>query len=649
MKDRNELLDTKGMLIYTNESCTGCNKCVRVCPTLVSNIAQEGKIYVNRESCVACGACLEACGHDARDYYDDTEQFFSDLKAGKKLSVIIAPAFLANYPKEYKRVLGYLKSLGVNHIYSVSFGADITTWGYLKYITENHFIGGISQPCPAIVEYVEKYIPELLSRMMPVQSPMMCMAIYIKKYLKISDDLAFISPCIAKKIEISDKNNHGYVKYNVTFLKLMQHIGKNYINSPEYSDELEYGLGSLYPMPGGLRENVEHFLGKGQVVRQVEGEKEAYRFLDGYLKRVKNKAELPLLVDVLNCSKGCIYGPATDPAKHTDDVLLTLCKMRDADHAQIQEKGIFHKKSKSPWVKQGTPKERLANLMDAFKELNLSDFIRKYDTSKALKVKEPSEQELQSIYESMLKTTQLKQNINCGACGYDTCKDMAYAVYNKVNAKENCIHYIKELAENESQKLEKVNKEQSMEHENRMHKIDAIRGQFVTLSNAVAELNDANEASANEATDLAGKLNDISKFCYSLEDSLASILNFIDIYKNTSESIVNIANKTNLLSLNASIEAARAGEQGRGFAVVAEQIRSLSASIKTLIVKDNQQAEETIPMVDESVSAIKELIENINHMSDRIATIAANSEEIAAQTANVQVMADDLRDDVEQI
>ena len=499
MKDRNELLDTKGMLIYTNENCTGCNKCVRVCPTLVSNIAQEGKIYVNHESCVACGACLEACGHDARAYYDDTEQFFSDLKAGKKLSVIIAPAFLANYPKEYKRVLGYLKSLGVNHIYSVSFGADITTWGYLKYITENHFIGGISQPCPAIVEYVEKYIPELLSRMMPVQSPMMCMAIYIKKYLKISDDLAFISPCIAKKIEISDKNNHGYVKYNVTFLKLMQHIGKNYINSPEYSDELEYGLGSLYPMPGGLRENVEHFLGKGQVVRQVEGEKEAYRFLDGYLKRVKNKAELPLLVDVLNCSKGCIYGPATDPAKHTDDVLLTLCKMRDADHAQIQEKGIFHKKSKSPWVKQGTPKERLANLMDAFKELNLSDFIRKYDTSKALKVKEPSEQELQSIYESMLKTTQLKQNINCGACGYDTCKDMAYAVYNKVNAKENCIHYIKELAENESQKLEKVNKEQSMEHENRMHKIDAIRGQFVTLSNAVAELNDASDRPCRQA------------------------------------------------------------------------------------------------------------------------------------------------------
>lgn len=179
--------------------------------------------------------------------------------------------------------------------------------------------------------------------------------------------------------------------------------------------------------------------------------------------------------------------------------------------------------------------------------------------------------------------------------------------------------------------------------------IDAIKGQFTTLSNAVFELNEANEASANEATDLAGKLHDISEFCYQLEDSLASILNFIDIYKNTSENIVNIANKTNLLSLNASIEAARAGEQGRGFAVVAEEIRKLSTSIKTLIVKDNQQAEETIPMVDESVNSIKQLIENINHMSDRIATIAANSEEIAAQTTSVQVMADDLKDEVQKI
>ncbi len=83
--------------------------------------------------------------------YDDTERFFEDLKKGEKISLLLAPAFLANYPREYGTVLGGLKKLGVNRIISVSFGADITTWGYIKYITEHNFTGGISQPCPAIV------------------------------------------------------------------------------------------------------------------------------------------------------------------------------------------------------------------------------------------------------------------------------------------------------------------------------------------------------------------------------------------------------------------------------------------------------------------------------------------------------------------
>ena len=84
MKDIEELKNSKDMLVYTNDNCTGCNKCVRVCPTLVSNIAQEGKIWVNRESCVSCGACLNACSHKARGFADDTERFFSDLKSGKR-------------------------------------------------------------------------------------------------------------------------------------------------------------------------------------------------------------------------------------------------------------------------------------------------------------------------------------------------------------------------------------------------------------------------------------------------------------------------------------------------------------------------------------------------------------------------------------
>ncbi len=279
--------------------------------------------------------------------------------------MIVAPAFLANYPKEYKKILGYLKEKGVNHIYSVSYGADITTWAYLKYITENHFTGGISQPCPAIVNYVEKYIPELIPNMMPIHSPMMCMAVYVKKYLKNTDELAFLSPCIAKKIEITDENCKGYVHYNVTFKKLLEHIGTSYQNSREYTDELEYGLGSLYPMPGGLKENVEHFLGKSHVIRQVEGEKEAYHYLKTYLKRIKGREELPFMVDILNCGKGCIYGTATEEERNTDDVMLALSKMRNIQEENVKKTGRFAKKIKTPWTEQLSHEERFTNLMKA--------------------------------------------------------------------------------------------------------------------------------------------------------------------------------------------------------------------------------------------------------------------------------------------
>lgn len=104
------------------------------------------------------------------------------------------------------------------------------------------------------------------------------------------------------------------------------------------TDELEYGLGSLYPMPGGLRENVEHFLGKEQIVRQVEGEHEAYHYLREYAGRIKQHKQEPFMVDILNCSRGCIYGTATDPERNADDVMLTLAKMRNSKLEQSSGK-----------------------------------------------------------------------------------------------------------------------------------------------------------------------------------------------------------------------------------------------------------------------------------------------------------------------
>ena len=141
----------------------------------------------------------------------------------------------------------------------------------------------------------------------------------------------------------------------------------------------------------------------------------------------------------------------------------------------------------------------------------------------------------------------------------------------------------------------------------------------------------------------------ISDLCENLNESVGIMSDFINVYKKSNEDISSIAGQTNLLSLNASIEAARAGEQGRGFAVVAEEIRNLSDSTKDLLSQNDQKAEAILPKVGESMDAIKNLIERINEMTEKVATIAANTEEISSQTTYVQEMTGNLRDDVEQL
>ena len=270
------------------KKCVGCNQCINVCPVDFANVAYldengNNKIRVDQQRCIHCGACIAKCSehHGARSYKDDTEKFFEDLNRGVKISVIAAPAVRFNF-SDYQAVFGYLKSLGVHLIYDVSFGADITTWAYLKAIAETKTESVIAQPCPAIVNYVEKYVPSLIVSLAPVHSPALCTAVYMRKYANITDKIAFLSPCFGKSDEFIDVNTEGYVSYNVTYKKIQEYMDAKRVRLSLHQkadfDDPGCGLGLTFSRPGGLRENVQHHVPDAWV-RQTEGTHHAYEYL----------------------------------------------------------------------------------------------------------------------------------------------------------------------------------------------------------------------------------------------------------------------------------------------------------------------------------------------------------------------------------
>lgn len=627
-------------LVFTDDKCIGCNKCISACPVIVANRAVstgEGiqRIEVDGDKCIACGACFDACEHHARKFVDDTQEFFEALSSGKKISVLWAPAFAANYPYEYKQILGGLKKLGVNRIISVSFGADITTWGYIKYITEHNFEGGISQPCPAVVNYIEHYIPELIPKLVPIQSPLMCAAIYAKKYLNITDKLAFISPCIAKKDEISDPKNKGYVSYNVTFDHLMSYARQHNIKADPAPNEIEYGLGSIYPMPGGLKENVYWFCGEEVFIRQIEGEKHAYHFLEEYKKRVLSSKKLPFMVDALNCLQGCIYGTGIEPEKaENDDILYELQTIKEASKSN---------KRRSAWAKKSSPAQRLRRLNRQFARLDIKDFIREYtDKSKGNQIQKPTTSELNAIFEDMDKTTAVQQHINCSACGYNTCADMATAIYNGCNNKNSCIHYIKNMVEKEKEHIQEISR--AVEDKNRTisEMVAEANGEFNTLNASIDEMADGNNNNAKESSNISKAMLDVVEFCDSMKKSFNEIHELLDQLGKNNKNISDVAIKTKLLSLNASIEATRAGEVGKGFAVVAQEIKTLSDVSRDAADDSSENKEQIVEAMKRLMENSESLMKVVDNVNERISNLASSTEEIAMSATMVGQVASKL-------
>ncbi|MCL1988950.1 MAG: methyl-accepting chemotaxis protein [Firmicutes bacterium] len=559
---------------HKKEKCVACNRCIKHCPIKEANVSSleddKMSVIVDDDKCISCGACIDACHHGARNFLDDTKQFFEDLANGEPISIMIAPAIRTNFKEgEWRRFITWFRELGIQKVFDVSLGADICTWVHVRYLQRHRSPHFITQPCPAIVNYVLLHKNELLKHLSPVHSPMLCTAIYMRKHEHINTKIAALSPCIAKASEFSQT---GEIQYNVTFRELRKYIERNNITLPTAEgdfDSQQSGLGSVFPMPGGLKENVSHYLGHSIRIDESEGESVVYKALDEYAKQLPSTAKLPNVFDVLSCPDGCNMGTGCDIGK------VNIFDVNTDMYARKHDSTEFAKN-----------KAYLDQLFEMFdKTLRQEDFIRQYKPMPIRPIP-VTDAEIEKAMTALGKFTDEERNFDCGACGYDSCLEMATAIAKNINTPYNC--------------LEKSHKDTKEKH-------TEIRENVQNFNKTLTDITYVKE--------LTQKIN----------EDMHDITSAINAYNHMVSDAESIALQVNLISLNASIEAARVGSRGNAFGIVAEEIRRLAKVSKDSAKKTREAASKANSAIDsvnstvvEISDGVKEAYENIENVYNKI-------------------------------
>ncbi len=394
-------------LTLKKSNCKNCYKCIRHCPVKAIRFSGNQAHIIGNE-CILCGQCFVVCPQDAKEIVNEVEKVKVFLQSGEPVVVSIAPSFIANYDGAgIDSMRTALKKLGFYDVEETAIGATIVKNEYERMLEEEDRDVVISSCCHSINLLIQKHYPAVLEYLADVMSPMQAHCQDIKKRIPNAKTV-FVGPCVAKKDEAQYYD--GIVDAVLTFEELSEWLKEDNIEIENTQDNNDYSRARFFPTTGGILKTMSEV--KGYTYVAIDGVENCIQVLKDLEKgKIHN-----CFIEMSACVGSCVGGPVIEKYHHTSNIkdyieVANYAGKKDFDVAQ--PKAIELKKTFS--------------------------YIEQRNTK-------PSEIEINNILRQMGKFKP-SHELNCGSCGYNTCREKAIAIIQGKAEISMCLPFLKDKAE----------------------------------------------------------------------------------------------------------------------------------------------------------------------------------------------------------
>lgn len=410
------------LINFSRANCRNCYKCLRSCPVKAIQIKDE-QANIIEDRCIACGHCLTSCPQDARNIRSDIAEVREAINAGRTVIASLAPSFAGAFDMaEAGQMAAALKQLGISIIEETAVGADMVTEACREHLRKGDRENLITTCCPSANYLIEKYHPSLIKYMLPVASPMLAHGRLLKHTYGSEAYVVFIGPCIAKKAEAFGMQYMGSIDAVITFEELSQWLASESIDISSLEPEIFSGkptsLGRQYPVSGGVLDSIPGSDPHGYTLLRVDGFSKCLKVFQALeMGLLKNTC-----IEVSICEGSCLGGPGMPK----DNVNYYKCYQHIREyvannHTVPSDHDIASGKTASICISK--------------------DFF-----DKSIHIAPSSEEELSRILNGMGKFSHADE-LNCGACGYNNCREKAKAVLDGMAEMSMCLPYMRSKAE----------------------------------------------------------------------------------------------------------------------------------------------------------------------------------------------------------